>query len=110
MSVMQELWHKKHLYFFLLPTFAFLIVFSYYPPLFAIYNSFFQWDGFQARVFIGLQNFRDIFRDKVFLLSLIHILETRAPDRLHISHFAALAQLRPNPQVHQGIAGVFHPL
>ncbi len=73
MSVMQELWHKKHLYFFLLPTFAFLIVFSYYPPLFAIYNSFFQWDGFQARVFIGLQNFRDIFKDKVFLRSISNL-------------------------------------
>ncbi|MGC9360577.1 MAG: carbohydrate ABC transporter permease [Anaerolineae bacterium] len=69
MSVWKRLWRAKHLYLFLIPTFALLLVFSYYPPLFAIYNSFFQWDGFNERVFIGLQNFREMFTDKVFLAS-----------------------------------------
>lgn len=74
MSVIRELWHKKHLYFFLLPCFAFLLVFSYYPPLFAIYNSFFQWDGFSPRVFIGLQNFTELFKDKMFTGSIGNLL------------------------------------
>lgn len=70
MSVMSEIWRKKHLYLFLLPTFALLVVFSYYPPIFAIYNSFFQWDGFTARIFTGLKNFTDLAKDKVFLGSI----------------------------------------
>ncbi len=65
----KRLWHSKHLYLFLIPTFTLLLIFSYYPPISAIYNSFFQWDGFSKRVFIGLQNFRELFTDKVFLAS-----------------------------------------
>lgn len=69
MSVWQRLWRTKHLYLFLVPTFALLLVFSYFPPISAIYNSFFQWDGFRERTFIGLQNFRELFTDRVFMAS-----------------------------------------
>jgi len=62
------------LYLFLVPTFALLLVFSYYPPLFAIYNSFFQWNGFSARVFIGLNNFIQLFQDTRFLNSISNLL------------------------------------
>ena len=74
MTVLREFWHKKHLYLFLVPTFALLLVFSYYPPLFAIYNSFFQWNGFSARVFIGLNNFVQLFQDTRFLNSISNLL------------------------------------
>ncbi|MHB1357841.1 MAG: carbohydrate ABC transporter permease, partial [Anaerolineae bacterium] len=74
MTVLREFWHKKQLYLFLIPTFALLLVFSYYPPLFAIYNSFFQWNGFSARVFIGLNNFVQIFQDTRFLNSISNLL------------------------------------
>lgn len=74
MSILKELRHKGYLYLFLVPTFALLCVFSYYPPLFAIYNSFFQWDGFSERVFIGMNNFTELFRDTRFLNSIKNML------------------------------------
>jgi len=70
MSALKEAWQKKGLYLFLLPTFAFLIVFSYYPPFSAIYTSFFHWDGFGARVWVGLGNFEEIFKDTIILRSI----------------------------------------
>ncbi|MCE5258422.1 MAG: sugar ABC transporter permease [Chloroflexi bacterium] len=74
MAVLREFWHKKHLYLFLIPTFALLIVFSYYPPLFAIYNSFFQWNGFSERIFVGLNNFTQLFQDSRFVNSIGNLL------------------------------------
>ncbi|NLV73248.1 MAG: sugar ABC transporter permease [Chloroflexi bacterium] len=74
MTVLREFWHKKHLYLFLIPTFTLLIIFSYYPPLFAIYNSFFQWNGFSARVFIGITNYVQLFQDARFVGSIGNLL------------------------------------
>ncbi len=74
MAVLREFWQKKHLYLFLIPTFAFLIVFSYYPPLFAIYNSFFQWNGFSERIFVGLTNYVQLFQDTRFVGSISNLL------------------------------------
>ncbi|MHB9034206.1 MAG: carbohydrate ABC transporter permease [Anaerolineae bacterium] len=74
MTVLREFWLKKHLYLFLIPTFALLLVFSYYPPAFAIYNSFFQWNGFSARLFVGLNNFTQLFADTRFLNSISNLL------------------------------------
>ena len=70
MRVLKEAWLKRHVYLFLLPTLVFLLVFSYYPPLFAIYNSFFQWDGFRNRIFVGLDNFKEILSDDIFINSI----------------------------------------
>lgn len=74
MTVLREFWQKKHLYLFLVPTFALLLVFSYYPPLFAIYNSFFQWNGFSERLFVGLNNFTMMFQDTRFVGSINNLL------------------------------------
>jgi ABC-type sugar transport system permease subunit len=70
MRMLREAWKKRGLYLFLVPTLVFLLVFSYYPPLFAIYNAFFQWDGFGERVFVGIDNFAKIFKDTVFINSI----------------------------------------
>lgn len=60
-------------YAFLLPTFIFIIAFSYYPALRALVGSFTQWDGFNPPTWVGLQNFTEAFNDPIFLESLKNV-------------------------------------
>lgn len=61
---------KKTGYLLLLPTLLLLLFFAYYPFLVAIIRAFYQWDGFQAPQFIGLENFRRLFlEDYIFRIS-----------------------------------------
>ncbi|MBP1994485.1 carbohydrate ABC transporter permease [Paenibacillus eucommiae] len=53
-------------FLFLLPTVAMILVFNYYPAIAAFVYSFTSWNGFNAPVFNGLDNFREIFGTKVF--------------------------------------------
>ena len=57
-------------YLFLLPDALGLFIFLGLPTLFAVYTSFFAWDGVRPRVFIGLANYLTMFSDSVFLGSL----------------------------------------
>lgn len=59
---------------FLLPTFAVLISFSYYPAMSAIGYSFTKWDGFFDPTFVGLENYKFLFKDPIFWLSLRNVL------------------------------------
>jgi len=60
-------------YLFLTPTFAFILVFSYYPAIRALIGAFTQWDGFNAPIWVGLANFIELFKDPIFLASTWHI-------------------------------------
>ena len=60
-------------YLFLLPTFAFLVVFNYYPIVSAFYYSVFQADFGSTPVFIGLKNFADAVQDPVLLASVPNV-------------------------------------
>jgi ABC-type sugar transport system permease subunit len=53
------------LYFFVVPSLAMVGLFSYFPAASAIYHSFFDWQGGDARQFIGWENFRRAFNDPV---------------------------------------------
>ncbi|MCE1253779.1 MAG: sugar ABC transporter permease, partial [Anaerolineae bacterium] len=56
---------------FLLPALIVFSIFVIYPIFQSIYYSLFNWKGFGPAVdFIGLDNFRNILKDKVFLLAL----------------------------------------
>jgi len=57
-------------YLFLLPDALGLFIFLGLPALFAVYTSFFAWDGVRPRVFIGLDNYLTMFGDPVFIGSL----------------------------------------
>ena len=57
-------------YLFLIPVFALLIIFKYIPFGMAIWKSFFNWNGGNMNQFIGLKNFTEAFRDKIFLESI----------------------------------------
>ena len=60
-------------YGFLLPTFAFVIGFSYYPAFRALIGAFTNWDGFNPPTWVGLSNFVQAFQDPIFLGSLWHV-------------------------------------
>lgn len=62
-------------YAFILPNLIGYTVFVFIPVLFSFVMSVMSWDGSQHPMkFVGLQNFADIFGDKVFMGSLAHTL------------------------------------
>jgi raffinose/stachyose/melibiose transport system permease protein len=66
------------IYLFLLPTFAFLLVFIYWPVLSALIHCFFRWDGVRAQ-YVGLANFQHMFTvDRAFSISLVNALRLTA--------------------------------
>lgn len=56
-------------YLFLLPTFALLLLFNYYPALSALYHSLFNWNGANLAKWVGFANFAHIFKDPVMVNS-----------------------------------------
>ena len=68
-------WYGARMYLFILPTFLFIGLFSYYPSFSAIYHSFFRWNGSNINEFIGFQNFVRMFlTDRELLVSAWHML------------------------------------
>src|SRR5690606_4927352 len=53
----------------LLPSLIIYIGVAILPIILSLYYSLFNWDGISAKVFIGLDNFGDIFQDDIFWLS-----------------------------------------
>lgn len=58
--------HRLYVVPTLLINFAIILV----PALLTIGLAFFRWDGISAPVFIGLDNFRDLWTDRVFWTAL----------------------------------------
>ncbi len=63
----------------MLPLFVGLIIFSYYPPVFGVVQSFFDWDGTNQGTFVGIQNYVTLFQDEVFLNSIPTMLKIMIP-------------------------------
>lgn len=57
-------------YSFILPNFIGFFIFIFIPVLFSLFLSFSHWDGFNPIEFAGLDNFKQIFSDKVFTSSI----------------------------------------
>ena len=56
------------IFLFLLPAFVLFLLFIIYPIFRAVYFSFFNWNGLGlATVFVGLDNFKQILTDQVFM-------------------------------------------
>ncbi|MDR0709646.1 MAG: sugar ABC transporter permease [Spirochaetaceae bacterium] len=55
---------------FIIPNFAGFFVFVLIPVIFSLILAFAHWDGFNAMSFSGVDNFRAIFRDTVFIASI----------------------------------------
>lgn len=59
------------IFLFLLPAIVLFLLFVIYPILQSIYYSLFNWKGFGPAVdFVGLENFKNILTDKVFMIAL----------------------------------------
>jgi ABC-type sugar transport system permease subunit len=67
----------RWIYVWLLPTFALLAIFSYWPPILSLITAFYHdtgGAGVGSRYFVGLSNFRAIFSDPTLYLAIEHIL------------------------------------
>ena len=69
----QKLLREWKLYFFVLPSLALVLVFSYFPATSAVYHSFFEWAGGDTKQLIGLDNFRRAFHDQVLIDSFLTV-------------------------------------
>lgn len=58
----------------LAPTMIFLAIFMYYPAYRAIQLSLYQWNGFTDPQFIGLDNYRTLWNDKLLRESVVRLL------------------------------------
>ena len=77
-SLAQRIWASRRLYLYLTPGFILLLIFNYYPPLSAIYHSFFQWDGISPPIFNGLNNFQQMLTDDDLVYSVGNLLKLLA--------------------------------
>jgi raffinose/stachyose/melibiose transport system permease protein len=62
LNVLRETRKKKVAYFFIIPTFIFLIIFSYYPAFAAFYYSMHEWTGLSSR-YLGFANYLELLKD-----------------------------------------------
>ncbi len=70
-GVRQKLQDKMVIFFFLLPAIILFLTFVVYPIFQSIYYSMFDWNGFGPAVdFVGVDNFKNILKDRVFLVAL----------------------------------------
>ena len=59
------------IFLFLLPAIVLFLLFVIYPILQSIYYSLFNWKGFGPAVdFVGVENFKNILEDRVFMIAL----------------------------------------
>lgn len=73
-TLRERIYRYRFVYLMLVPTFALLLTFNYYPAFMGLYRAFFQWDIGLEPEFLGLANFEKLFtRDHVFIKSLRHV-------------------------------------
>lgn len=56
-----NVWQSKIVYILILPSFALLFMFSLYPSISAVINSFFEYELGKPKVFVGFENYRELF-------------------------------------------------
>jgi ABC-type sugar transport system permease subunit len=67
-------WAKVAPYFFIAPAFLILISLRYVPAASAVLYSFTNWNGVMSTTeYVGLQNYLDLFQDRIFMASLGNI-------------------------------------
>ena len=62
-TLLRLIYKYKFQYLLLVPTFALLLTFNYYPAVSALYHSLFEWNGANLNQFIGLGNFKILLGD-----------------------------------------------
>ena len=61
------------IYLLLLGPVGLLVLFNYVPAMSALFHAFTRWDVGEEHVWVGLANFRELFRDPVFLNSCLNL-------------------------------------
>jgi raffinose/stachyose/melibiose transport system permease protein len=61
------------LYLFVLPSIAMVGLFSYFPAGSAIFHSFFEWSGGESKLWVGFENFRRAWDDRVLWGSFVTV-------------------------------------
>ena len=61
--------HELTIAAFLLPSMLLLIIFVLWPMLDSMYLSFFKWNPLKANEFLGLENYRNLMKDKIWWIS-----------------------------------------
>lgn len=82
---MKRISYARYGVYFILPYFIIFGVFQLFPILYTFFLTFFSWDGFNERVFIGLGNYRRLVQDRIFF--------TAVKNTLRIWGFAAVPQI-----------------
>jgi len=67
LGVFRQIWRSKLVYLGLAPTFILVIVFLYVPAFSGLFHSLYDWQPGGRTVFIGLDNFKRMFRDPYVL-------------------------------------------
>jgi len=64
-SLGKRIYEYRYFYFMFLPVFILFLIFNYIPMV-GIGISFYDWNIFGDKVFIGLENFRNLFQSNMF--------------------------------------------
>ncbi len=65
-NLMAQMWRSRLSYMMLIPTFALLIVFNYYPAFSGLYHSFTEWKPGVETTWVGLDQFAEMFDSRFF--------------------------------------------
>lgn len=91
--------HKKRdILFFSLPYMAIYVAFLVFPVLYGFYLSFFDWNILSAKIFVGLKNYIEAFRDPEFLSSFLHTIQfvvISTPFIIVVGFIMALIAIKP---------------
>lgn len=69
----QKVLREWRLYFFVVPSLVMVLTFAYFPAASAVYHSFFDWSGGDAKQFISWDNFKRAATDQTLLNSFVTI-------------------------------------
>lgn len=75
LSLWRRIVHSKEAYLILVPTFALVLLFNYYPAASALFHSVFEWNGANVQRFIGLGNFATMAKDLTLIGSVVNLLK-----------------------------------
>ena len=68
-TLLRRIWDARLAYLLLSPLFIGLIIFAYYPPVSGMYHAFFVWYALGKKTNVGLDNFKELFKEPVFINS-----------------------------------------
>ena len=72
--LLKQIYRSRASYLMLLPTFALLLVFNYYPAVSGLYHSLYRWNPGSESFFIGFANFAQMASDQLLLVGIPHLL------------------------------------